>query len=56
MDPRPVDLTDAMDSYDGPIFYDWAHTNERGAQMVAQAMWDRSLRDRIAALHAAAHN
>lgn len=45
---RPVvDLTDAMDVSDRAIYFDWAHTNELGAQLVAQAMWDRSLRELI---------
>ena len=48
--PRPVDLTDVFDSYDGPLFFDWAHTNELGAHLVAKAMWDRSLRREVAAL------
>lgn len=54
MDPAPVDLTDSLDGLDGPIFFDWAHTNELGAATVAQAMWDRSLRDQVDALDATA--
>ncbi|HRW37994.1 MAG TPA: SGNH/GDSL hydrolase family protein [Aquihabitans sp.] len=48
---RPViDLTDVFDEVDGPIYFDWVHTNERGAQIVADAMWDRGLRQAVAAL------
>ena len=50
MSPAPVDLTDALDGYDGPVFFDWAHTNELGAELTARAMWDRSLRDQVVAL------
>lgn len=45
-----IDLTDAYDDVDGPIFYDVAHTNERGALIAAQAMWERSLRAEVEAL------
>lgn len=49
---RPVvDLTDAIGpEVKGPIYFDWVHTNERGARLIAEAMWERSLRDEIAAL------
>ena len=50
MEPPPVDLTDAVDGYEGPIFFDWAHTNELGAELVARAMWDRSLNGVVASL------
>lgn len=47
-DPTPgIDLTDVFDTYDGPVFFDWAHTNEVGAQLVAEAMWDRALRSEV---------
>lgn len=42
-----VDLTDALDGAPGPIYYDFAHTNEEGARLVAQAMWERSLRAQV---------
>lgn len=50
-DTPPIDLTDALDDVDEPMFFDWAHTNEAGAQIVAQAMWDRGLADVVAKLH-----
>lgn len=39
----PVDLTAVFDDRTEPIFFDWAHTNELGARIVAEAMWDRSI-------------
>lgn len=50
IDQTPVDLTDALDTYEGPVFFDWAHTNEVGAQLVAKAMWERSLRAAVGEL------
>lgn len=51
---RPVvDLTDAMDGTVDPVYFDWAHTNERGARLVSEAMWERSLRERIVQLTSA---
>lgn len=50
MEPAPVDLTDALDDHDGPTFFDWAHTNEAGARVVAEAMWERGLADAVARL------
>lgn len=46
----PIDLTDALDEEEAPMFFDWAHTNERGARIVAQAMWDRGLGEAVAQL------
>jgi hypothetical protein len=46
----PVDLTDVFDSRTEAIFFDWAHTNELGARLVAQGMWDRALQDAVADL------
>lgn len=42
-DRTVVDLTDAMNAVDDPIYFDWAHTNELGARLVAEAMWERGL-------------
>ena len=47
-----VDLSAAMDDVEGPIYWDGGHTNERGAQVVADAMVDNlepTLRDLVAA-------
>lgn len=50
LDPPAIDLTTAMDTAGGPIYFDWAHTNEAGARLVAAAMWDGSLRQTVAEL------
>jgi len=42
-----VDLTDVFDDHEGPVFFDWAHTNELGARLLAEAMWERRLRDEV---------
>jgi hypothetical protein len=42
-----IDLTDVFDDHEGPVFFDWAHTNEIGARIVAEAMWDRALRRQV---------
>lgn len=36
---EPVDLSGAFDGIDDPLFFDGAHTNERGARILAAAMW-----------------
>lgn len=46
----PIDLTDVFDEVDDPIFFDWAHTNELGARLLARAMWERGLQEQIRAL------
>lgn len=48
--PDAIDLSDALDVYDGPVYFDWAHTNELGAELIAQAMWDRALKDLVGSL------
>jgi hypothetical protein len=55
-DEAPIDLLDALDAHDGPVYFDWAHTNERGARLIAEAMWRRGLRDAVAGLHGASSN
>jgi lysophospholipase L1-like esterase len=39
IDPPPVDLSDVFDGHREPLLFDYAHTNERGARIVAEAMW-----------------
>ncbi len=34
-----VDLADALDGHPDPLFWDTVHTNETGAQLVAEAAW-----------------
>jgi hypothetical protein len=34
-----IDLTDALDDEPSPVFYDATHTNERGARVVAEAIY-----------------
>jgi hypothetical protein len=36
-----IDLSDALDSADGPVMYDFVHTNERGAEIVAKALYEQ---------------
>ena len=50
LDRPVVDLTDAMDGTDEPVYFDYAHTNELGARLVSEAMWERSLRDELRGL------
>ena len=35
-----VDVSDAFDALDEPVYWDWAHTNELGARTVAAAMYE----------------
>jgi lysophospholipase L1-like esterase len=35
-----IDLTQSVDSADRPVYFDYNHMNERGASMVAEAMYD----------------
>jgi hypothetical protein len=35
-----IDLSDALDSADDPVMYDFVHTNERGAEIVAKALYE----------------
>lgn len=39
VDPPAIDVSDALDGFRSPIYFDWAHTNERGARVVAAALW-----------------
>jgi hypothetical protein len=39
--PPVVDMAGALDSVKAPIMYDFAHTNELGAAVVARALYDR---------------
>ena len=44
--PSVVDISDAYAGVDEPLYYDYVHTNERGAELVAAEMYDR-LRPRL---------
>lgn len=46
---HPVDLSQTFDDVEGPIFIDVSHTNERGALLVATAMY-ADLHDRLRTL------
>lgn len=46
-----VDLSDLFDDLDDPIMYDYVHTNEQGAHLVAEAMYQQ-LKPRLLALQA----
>ena len=35
-----IDLSDVFDDVDEPVMYDFVHTNERGAEIVARALYD----------------
>jgi len=35
----PVDLSGALDDAEVPVYFDFVHTNERGAQLIARAMY-----------------
>jgi len=37
--PGTIDLTATLDDLDEPVYTDEIHTNERGARVVAEAMW-----------------
>lgn len=37
----PIDLSGAFDGRDEPLFFDGAHTNERGTRILAAAMWEQ---------------
>ena len=49
LEPRPLDITDAMDALPKAPYFDWAHTNEQGAKAVARAMY-ADLGDLLASL------
>ncbi|MCU1496461.1 MAG: hypothetical protein JWM47_414 [Acidimicrobiales bacterium] len=49
LDPDVVDLTDSLDGAPGPLFYDEVHTNERGARLVAEAIY-AEIRDQLIAM------
>ena len=39
--PQPTtDLTDAVSAVRGEVFFDGVHTNERGARLIAEEMWE----------------
>lgn len=40
MAPETIDLTRVLDDLDEPVYVDVIHTNELGARLVAEAMWD----------------
>lgn len=40
LDERVVDVSDALDQVDGPLFYDDVHLNERGARLMAEELYD----------------
>lgn len=44
--PSVVDISDAYADVAEPLYYDYVHTNERGAELVAAEMYDR-LRPRL---------
>lgn len=46
-----VDLTTVFDGLDDALYWDTVHTNERGAEVVAAALWAH-LRDQVAAIAA----
>lgn len=37
--PTPADLSDALDAAPRTVLFDWNHTNELGAQLVADRLW-----------------
>ncbi len=39
IEPAPVDLTDTFDGLAQPVLWDWVHTNELGAQLVASRIY-----------------
>jgi hypothetical protein len=41
LEPPAIDVSDALDGESGPVMYDSAHTNERGARAIARAMYAR---------------
>ena len=49
MDPPVVDLSHSLDDVDEPVFWDFVHSNELGARLVATAMY-ADLRPRLALL------
>ena len=48
-----VDLGDALDDLREPVYYDFIHTNERGARAMAEAIYQR-LKPRLLELQAGA--
>lgn len=51
MTPTTIDLTDTLDGASAPVYLDDIHTNEQGARIVAEAMWNH-LRPQVAAWYA----
>ena len=47
--PEVVDLADALDGQQDPLFWDVVHTNEEGARLIAEEAWP-ALREQIAAI------
>lgn len=39
LDPRTLDLSEALDDVERPVVYDWVHTNEDGARAVAEDLY-----------------
>jgi lysophospholipase L1-like esterase len=50
MHPSVTDLSGAFAGVDEAVYYDFVHTNERGAEVVARAIYDQ-LKPRLLALH-----
>ena len=38
--PDAIDVSDALDELDAPVYLDWCHTNEVGSKLVADAMYE----------------
>jgi lysophospholipase L1-like esterase len=41
LDPAVVDLSDSLNGVSKPVMYDFVHTNELGARVVARALYER---------------
>jgi hypothetical protein len=41
LDPAVVDLSDSLNGTRKPVMYDFVHTNELGARVVARALYER---------------
>jgi len=53
MHPSVVDISDVYAGVEEAMYYDFVHTNERGAALVAKVMYDQ-LRPQLDRLHQAA--
>jgi hypothetical protein len=49
LDPAVIDLSESLDGVRKPVMYDFVHTNEVGARVIARALYER-LRPRLLAL------